>query len=287
MESDGQLSDEDQTFTSKGIFREETLYYDLGYRFAQLRDRSPQKILDLDLTGYIFIISLVLQFAFNVQQIFTLAVLVLFFGYSSFISTSEYKSSSIVVLGLVFFANVLDQISGGIFITPGLIVTDKLSAGVWILELAWILLFSTQIIITLQPVTPVFQKGTSVQPETPKAKHDYDLLKFRTRGSDFEIEEVKTTLDVELLRENLVYLLRMIGAVVGAGLLIDFIIWTIVGSFGGGTNVSEQYFISGLILVLFLFIYFSTGMLFSDPKKDDDPNSIDSESQLVLNEVDN
>ena len=272
------MSDDDQTFTSKGIFREETLYYDLGYRFAQLRDRTPQKMLDLDLTGYLFAISLILQFIFDIQQIFTLTVIVIFFVYSSFISTSENKSASIIVLGMLFIANVLDQIFGGVFITPGLIVTSKLTFIVWILEIVWILLFSTQIIITLQPVTPVFLKGLSVQPETEKAKTDYEFLKFRTRGTDYEIKEVHTSLELELLRENLLYLLRMIGAVVSAALLIDIIIWTIVGSFGGGSNISEQYFISGLILVLFIFIYLSIGMLFSNPIENDNSDSSDAGS---------
>lgn len=278
------MSDEDQTFTSKGIFREETLYYDLGYRFAQLRDRTPQKMLDLDLTGYLFAISLILQFIFDIQQIFTLAVIVIFFGYSSFISTSENKSASVIVLGTLFVANVLDQISGGVFITPGLIITGRLSFVVWILELVWILLFSTQIIITLQPVTPVFLKGLSVQPETVKAKKDYEFLKFRTQGTDYEIEDVHTSLDLELLRENLIYLLRMIGAVVSAALLIDVFIWTIVGQFGGGTNVSEQYFISGLILILFTFIYLSTGMLFSNPVENDNSESAEADSNELLDE---
>lgn len=278
------MSEEDQTFTSKGIFREETLYYDLGYRFAQLRGRTPEKMLDLDLTGYLFAISLILQFIFNIQQIFTLAVIVIFFGYSSFISTSENKSASIIVLGMVFLANVLDQISGGVFITPGLIIAGRLSFVVWILELIWILLFSTQIIITLQPVTPIFLKGLSVQAETVKAKKDYEFLKFRTRGTNYEIEEVHTSLDLELLRENLVYLLRMIGAVVSAALLIDVFIWTIVGQFGGGTNVSEQYFISGLILILFVFIYLSTGMLFSSPVENENSDSADSDPTEILDE---
>ncbi|MFV2015912.1 MAG: hypothetical protein ACC656_10810, partial [Candidatus Heimdallarchaeota archaeon] len=166
-------------------------------------------------------------------------------------------------------------------------IAGRLSIIVWILELAWILLFSTQVIITLQPVTPVFLKGLSVQPETAKAKKDYEFLKFRTRGSDFEIEDVNSTLDLELLRDNLIYLLRMIGAVVGAALLIDLIIWTIVGSFGGGRNVSEQYFISGLILVLFLFIYFSTGMLFSSPRETENQDTTDLESDSFSTDSEN
>ncbi|MFV2015189.1 MAG: hypothetical protein ACC656_07175, partial [Candidatus Heimdallarchaeota archaeon] len=100
------MSEDEQTFTSKGIFREETLYYDLGYRFAQLRGRSPHKMLELDLTVYLFVISLILQFIFNIQQLFTLSIIVIFFGYSSFISTSENRSASIIVLGIVFLAFV-------------------------------------------------------------------------------------------------------------------------------------------------------------------------------------
>ncbi|MCE7734889.1 MAG: hypothetical protein GPJ54_08440 [Candidatus Heimdallarchaeota archaeon] len=280
------MSEEDQTFTSKGIFREETLYYDLGYRFAQLRDRTPQKMLDLDLTGYLFAISLILQFVFVIQQILTLAIIVIFFVYSSFISTAENKSASIIVLGTLFLANVLDHILGGVFITPGLIITGRLSFVVWVLELVWILLFSTQIIITLQPVTPVFLKGLSVQPETVKAKKDYEFLKFRTQGTDYEVEDVHTSLDLELLRENLIYLLRMIGAVVSAALLIDVFIWTIVGQFGGGANVSEQYFISGLILVLFIFIYVSTGMLFSNPSENNNNEPIDPNNSEFIELID-
>ncbi|MHA2098251.1 MAG: hypothetical protein ACW99A_06160 [Candidatus Kariarchaeaceae archaeon] len=275
LESDGELSEEDQTFTSSGIFREETLYYDLGYRFAQLRGRTPKKALEMDLTGYLFLISLILQFAFGIQQIITLIIIILFFLYSSYVSTSENASASTFVLGLLFLANIFDHLIAGVFITPGLILNGQLSFGVWILELAWILLFSTQVIITLQPVTPVFLNGLSVQPETNKAKEDYESLKFRTMGTDFEMQEMDTALDLNLLRENLLRLLKTVGFIVVLALVIDIILWVIVGSFGGGSNIEEQYFVSGLVLILLIFLYLSSGILFAgDNDEEENKNEL-------------
>ncbi|MHA2030044.1 MAG: hypothetical protein ACW99Q_11675 [Candidatus Kariarchaeaceae archaeon] len=269
------MSEEDQTFTSSGIFREETLYYDLGYRFAQLRGRTPKKALEMDLTGYLFLISLILQFAFGIQQIITLIIIILFFLYSSYVSTSENASASTFVLGLLFLANIFDHLIAGVFITPGLILNGQLSFGVWILELAWILLFSTQVIITLQPVTPVFLNGLSVQPETNKAKEDYESLKFRTMGTDFEMQEMDTALDLNLLRENLLRLLKTVGFIVVLALVIDIILWVIVGSFGGGSNIEEQYFVSGLVLILLIFLYLSSGILFAgDNDEEENKNEL-------------
>jgi hypothetical protein len=264
------LSEDEQTFTSTGIFREETLYYDLGYRFAQLRGRTPLKALEMDLTGYLFLVSLILQFAFGVQQIITLLVIILFFLYSSYVSTSENASASTLVLLLLFLANIFDHIIGGILITPGLILSGQLSIGVWLLELLWILLFSTQVIITLQPVTPVFLKGLSVQPETTKAKEDYESLKFRTSATEFEIRDVDTSLDLNLLRNNLISLLKTVGIVVLIAIVTDLVIWVIVGSFGGGSNIEEQYFVSGLVLILFILLYIASGILFPEEKAEEE-----------------
>jgi len=159
---------------------------------------------------------------------------------------------------------VFDHIIGSVFISPGLLLEGKLTVATWILELSWVLLFSTQIMLTLQPTTPVFLPKFSVQPETVKARTDFDLLKYRLSGTDFQIDTLDSVLNLELLKINLVKLLRIVGLIVLAALIIDIIIWQILGSFGGGSNIVEQYFISGLILVLFLFIFVSIGMIFSD-----------------------
>ncbi len=265
----------DESFTSKGIFREETLYYDLGYRFAQLRGRKPYKSLNIDLTGYLLVISLILQIAFGIQQFFTLFVMVIFIIYSSFFGSKESKSASTFVLTLLFLSNIFDHIVGNVFISPGLLIEGKLTIITWTLEIAWVLIFSTQIMLTLQPTTPVFLAGFSVQPETLKARTDFELLKYRTSGTDFQIDTLDSVLNLDLLKINLINLLRTVGLLVLAALVFDMIIWGILGAFGGGTNIVEQYFISGLILILFLFIFVSSGMLFSDEDEDKDDTIIE------------
>lgn len=260
----------DETFSSKGIFREETLYYDLGYRFAQLRGRKPYKSLDLDLTAYLLGISLILQIVYDIQQFFTIAVMIVFILYSTFFGSKENKSASTFVLALLFISNVFDHLIGGVLISPGLLIEGKLTIITWLLEIIWILLFSTQIMLTLQPTTPVFLPEFSVQPETLKARTDFELLKYRTSGTDYQIDTLDSVLNLELLKINLINLLRTVGLIVLTALVFDMIIWGILGSFGGGNNVVEQYFISGLILVLFLFIFVSSGMLFSDEEEDED-----------------
>ncbi|OLS27215.1 MAG: hypothetical protein HeimC2_13250 [Candidatus Heimdallarchaeota archaeon LC_2] len=260
----------DETFTSKGIFREETLYYDLGYRFAQLRGRKPYKSLNFDLTGYLLVISLILHIVYGIQQIFTIGVMIVFILYSSLFGSKDNKSASTAVLTILFISNVFDHIIGNVFISPGLLIEGRLTVTAWILELCWILLFSTQIMLTLQPTTPVFLPNFSVQPETVKARTDFDLLKYRTSGTDFQIDTVDSVLNLELLKINLINLLRTVGLIVLVALIFDIIIWEILGSFGGGSNIVEQYFISGLILVLFLFILLSSGMLFGDEEEDEE-----------------
>ena len=252
----------DQSYTSRGIFREETLYYDLGYRFSSIRGRKPVRAINIDLTSFLLMVSILLQFLASIRQIFTIGLLVVYYVYSSYFSGKEEKATGLWILVLIMIVFIMDHIIGGISIAPGNVLSAKMTALAWVLEITWILLYSTQLLIVLQPTTAVIDKNRSVMPESDLAKAEYRSLRQRIQSTDYEVKSVKNIIDIELLRNNFVYLLQVIALIVAGILIIDFFIWQIVGSFGGGKNIRENYFISGLVFVLLFFLFSSTNLLY-------------------------
>ncbi|MHA2249886.1 MAG: hypothetical protein ACXAD7_05970 [Candidatus Kariarchaeaceae archaeon] len=260
---------------SGALYREESLYYDMGFRFAQTRGRKAQKAIDKDFTGYLLLISLGLHFLFDVNQFLTIVILVLIYLYRAIIEKEgSYRISASGMLALLV-ATTVDHKIGGVSARPGKLFDSQLTTVVWLLELVWVIAFGIQIIITLQPHTPILSKQSSVQPETKEANENYIQLIKRLEGSEFALYPLDKQVDIQGLQKTFQGIITYLLALVGVAVLLNLLLWRIVGSFGGGINLLEEYFVSGMSLVLFiLLIVFSKNVF---PEREIEENELEGQ----------
>ncbi len=174
-----------------------------------------------------------------------------------------------MVLILILVATVFDHLINNVEAKPGNLFDDQMTFMVWSLELVWVVLFGIQAIITLQPHTPILSEGLSVQPETIETRKEYTQLIKRLEGTDFALIS-PNQLNTKGLKDTYQGIISIQVLVIGIAVLVDVILWRIVGSFGGGINILEEYFISGMSLILYVLLLIFSAWIFPEHKQTTD-----------------
>ncbi len=244
-----------ERYRSRAVYREENLYYDLGYRFSTTNGNKPLKGFNKDYTLALLGTSFAIQVLLDISQIFTiLSILILIMMRY----LSEDKSRSPVFIMFVIIAHVYDYMNEDVVANPGKIIQGKLTTAFWFFEIAWISILAYQFLIIFQPYTPLIAPGQSVKAETREASDLFNKMKKRSIGTEFELLPLKKLINIEKLQETLISISKLVILITAGSIIIDIIIWQIIYSFGGGDNIFEQYIISGMSLVLLsLLVFFS------------------------------
>lgn len=244
-----------ERYTSRAIFREDELYYDLGYRFSTINGRKPKKAFAKDYSLWLLVFTFIIQTITSISQFYTILSLLILVAYRYMQNGTD--RNYILVL-LVIVAHVYDYYSQKVQAIPGKLIQGKLTGIFWILETGWIFLLVYQVLIIFQPFTPIIAKDKSVVPETIEARENYDKMASRSLGTNFELKSVKKLIDIEQMQKIILQISKVVLVITFSSIILDFIIWQVIYSFGGGEIIFEQYLISGMSLVLLtLLVVFS------------------------------
>lgn len=249
-----------ERYHSTGIYREETLYYDLGYRFSDTKNSKTNLIINLDFSYYLFIVTLILEFALNINQILTIITFGIFI--SNKIINNNVNKFAKYWLFVIIFGHILDYIIGDNIIEPGKFIQNNLTLYVWITEITWIILFGMEALVVFQPMTPPNVDGITVHPASEEEKKNYKSLRKRIHGTEFEIMDLNQIVDFKNLSRNLINQSKIILIILIGFVSLDILIWFISGNLGGGNNIKEQYIVSGMALILFITIIAFYNQLF-------------------------
>ena len=252
--------------TTTGTIREENLFYELGYKFSRSEGELARKPLEIDVILYLVLLSIFLQIFVGVRQTFTITVLIALLAYKSSVEKEKNNRSSNLLLITALIANIADHTVAGIIVRPGVLFDDQLTFFYWLIELIWAFLFGLQLVINYQPYTPLITEGLTVQAESDKTRENYTALKLRLENTDYTLDRNESSLGYAAIRSSMEYLLLVVFSVLVVSLLLDAFIWRVIGSLGGGINILEEYFLSGLVLILFLALFiFSDVIATSNP----------------------
>ena len=72
-----------EIYKSIGLYREESLYYELGYKFSDNGGKVTKKVFNRDFIPYLVFVSLGIQFLINISQVFTLLTLILIYSFQN------------------------------------------------------------------------------------------------------------------------------------------------------------------------------------------------------------
>jgi hypothetical protein len=265
-----------ETYKSVGLYREESLYYELGYKFSDNGGKISKKVFNQDFIPYLAFVSLGIQFMVGISQIFTLLTLALIYSFRLTFKNDE-RTTGIKTMILLLAVHTIEYRENGIFALPGQIIQGQLTFGFWFLELMWIIIFGFQALISFQPYTKSYEKGKTVQAESEVAKREFKGLTERTEGTDYYLGSLLTLVNISRLQETMKQMVMTILTIFGIIVVGDLIIWSIVQNLGGGTNIREEYFISGMSLILYLALIGFSKLIFPDSEEED------SEDEDVIN----
>ncbi|MDH5401326.1 MAG: hypothetical protein OEZ01_04575 [Candidatus Heimdallarchaeota archaeon] len=258
------MSKSDEGFVSEGLYREESLYYDLGYRFATNDGKEVVRAFDRDYVLYLLGTSIFLMMMGGIIQIYTISIIVIHLFYSRYSNQSAKNTVKIPVLLLIILANVLDHQLSKVTLQPGELFQNKLTPTVWVIEIIWVIIFSLQALTTLQPTTPPIGPEPAVQPATSETLFNYETLSERLQKSNFDLNLNEKNINIEQLRQIFKQLVNYIFGVTFVAIIINLILWRILGSYGGGRNLAEEYLISGMVLILFVILMVFSNYIFPD-----------------------
>lgn len=240
-------------YTPANLIREENLFYDLGYKFIKQDTSKTEKSININLTAYLLFVSIIMHLIIQIQQTLTITILVTYYVYKT-LENSKNREISIYVLIFIFISHMTDYYLGSVQVEPGKLFTDRLTVFSWLLEITWVSIFTFQALISLQPTFKIFTSGHTVTPATSKSAVSFENLTKRLKGTEYQITELNEKIELKDMGENINSLIRIIYSIALFALVIDVFLWRIIGSFGGGENILEEYFISGLSMVLFLVL---------------------------------
>ncbi|MHA2402566.1 MAG: hypothetical protein ACXADH_06195 [Candidatus Kariarchaeaceae archaeon] len=259
-----ELKSSNENQNSQSVIREDTMYYDLGYRHSQHLGRKVNKAITRDFSLYLLLNSAILHLIFGIQQLITIIIISIFYSHQLFTQRENSRKISSFTLISILIATVVDHSRSDIIVEPGKFIHGELTILVWILELTWIIIFGVQAIITLQPYTPLFSQGKTVQPETTQSKEEFSKLQNQLTGTDFSLideQQLISTQSLQIVYQRII--INMVAFLVLI-VLLDIALWRIVGSFGSGINILEEYFVSGIALILFTLLISFSSILFPD-----------------------
>ncbi|MCY3411102.1 MAG: hypothetical protein INQ03_05620 [Candidatus Heimdallarchaeota archaeon] len=256
-----------ERYSSQGLYREEDLYYDLGFRFASSNGRKPMKAFSKDYTIVLLLFSFGIQLVLGISQLFSILALLFLFVMRY---VNEERSQSPLFIIMVIVGHVYDYHLSGVVAIPGEIIQGKLTTGFWLMEMAWILVLAYQFLIIFQPYTPILAKNQSVKPATPETIEQYNKMRLRLEGSSFTIQPLAKLINIERLQQTLVNTSKLVMIIIGSAILIDYWVWDIIFSLGGGNNILEIYMISGMSLILFGILVGFSHLIAPDDEKEED-----------------
>ncbi len=231
-------------YKSIGIYREEQLYHELGFRFIQNKN---DKIINNKNIGLFYIIALTLMIhIFVTYQIFTIILIMFYF------LLRNYPLSKAVSI-LVLIGHSLDYLMNGYIIPIDRLIDDKITILFWILEIFWIIAYGYYLLSIMIPTNSIDPKIT-VKPVRDDSIKLYESMKKRLVGTKYEINNWGTRIELKELQyviNNLIYIIIIIFLSV---LIIDYIIWIVLPTISTGNNVKEIYFTSVLSLLLYLLL---------------------------------
>ena len=257
-----------EIYKSIGLYREESLYYELGYKFSDNGGKVTKKVFNRDFIPYLVFVSLGIQFLINISQVFTLLTLILIYSFQLTFRNSD-RTLGIKTMILLVSVHSIEYHENNIVVFPGEIIQGQLTFGFWILELLWIILFGFQALTSFQPHTKSYEKGKTVQAESESAKREFKNLTRRTEGTNYYLGSLLTLVNLSRLQESMKQMVVTILTIFGVIVVGDLIIWSIVQNLGGGTNVREEYFISGMSLILYVALIGFSKLIFPDNEEED------------------
>ncbi len=266
-----------ETYKSIGLYREENLYYELGYKFSDNGSKISRKVFNRDLIPYLAAASLGIQFIIGISQIFTLLTLALIYSFRLTFRNGD-RTLGIKTMIILISVHAIEYRENNIVVFPGEIIQGQLTFGFWALELIWIVIFGFQALSSFQPHTKSYEKGKTVQAESESAKQEFRNLTKRTEGTDYYLGSLLTLVNLSRLQETMKQMVVTILTIFGVIVVGDLIIWSIVQNLGGGTNVREEYFISGMSLILYIALIGFSKLIFPDKEEED------SEDEDIINQ---
>lgn len=255
-----------ERYTSQAILREDTLYYDMGYRYSSDNGKKPNKAFNKDYTLLLLLTTFLIQSLVGVAQLFTLIGL-LFLFILRYVATEKAKSPMWMLL--IIAGHVYDYREGKIIAQPGKLIQDQLTTMFWILEITWVIVLAYQFLIIFQPFTPLIAKDQTVKPETIEARKNYQKMLDRLEGTDYEVQTLTKLIDIDKLQQTLIGLIKIVAIILTSSIILDMLIWRIIFSLGGGTNVDEQYVITGMSLILFVILVAFSNLISPDEEKEE------------------
>jgi len=255
-----------EIYKSIGLYREESLYYELGYKFAE-NGKGSSRVFNRDFIPYLALISLGIQFMVGISQIFTLLTLTLIYSFRLTFGNGN-RAIGLKTMILLITVHTIEYNVNNVLVLPGQIIQDQLTFGFWFLELVWIIVFGFQALTSFQPHTRGYEKGKTVQAESASAKREYKNLTKRTEGTDYYLGSLLQLVNLSRLQESMKQMIITILTIFGIIVIGDMIIWSIVQNLGGGTNIKEEYFISGMSLILYIALIGFSKLIFPDKEEE-------------------
>lgn len=265
-----------EMYKSIGLYREESLYYELGYKFSDNGSKISKKAFNRDFIPYLAAVSLGIQFIIGISQVFTLLTLALVYSFRLTFGNGE-RTLGIKTMILLISVHTIEYRENNIIVLPGQIIQDQLTFGFWFFELLWIIIFGFQALTSFQPHTKSYEKGKTVQAESESAKQEFKNLTRRTEGTDYYLGSLLTLVNLSRLQETMKQMVITVLTIFAIIVFGDLIIWSIIQNLGGGTNVREEYFISGMSLILYISLIVFSKLIFPDDE------TKDTEDEDVIN----
>lgn len=260
----------DKSFRKSNDFREITdsdLYYDLGYKLSKSRDHVVKAANSVIL--YLFLTSVVLLFMFNIYQVFTLFLIIIYGASSQYFSDMMGTRERTIGLILILLANIVDHIAVGLIVLPGSIVNTRLSIFAWVFEIIWILIYGVEFLSIYAPVQQEMTPDRTVYPADVRSIKSYNGLVDRVAGSDYKLTDFEEEVDTSLLQRTFRNVVKYLIGIFIMIVIFDILIWEIISIFSGGNNVEEAYFVSGISFIIYLSIIIYSANLFGEEKTSD------------------